>query len=323
MTPQTVIDVDLLKESLDPEQVISRYIPLKKQGPDYIGLCPFHAEKTPSFKVHVRRRMQLPDWKCFGCGAAGDIIKFIQLIEGVDFRGAVEILTTQFSGDPRSIQTSASIQRQRDAVAWYEKQVEGVKALAQCYERGLLYLSGFLKANPDNNILAETCFEMERDLNILLGSRRMHPDIHLQDKELREDDGILGDVLRFGMNGYAVAASYDVRHKARYIEPVQAMAGRLKSARLAVRIVTRLGEKALTESHLPTEVMSGICETFGDEPEVVQWAVDELRQARAGAARKVLGANGGRGNTRTAEGNRQRHPRRRESSRQHNEQPAT
>ena len=81
--------IDEVKERLDIIDVISNYVPLKKAGRNYKGLCPFHAEKTPSFVV-------FPDtqsWHCFGaCGTGGDVFAFIMRQENMDFSDALKIL---------------------------------------------------------------------------------------------------------------------------------------------------------------------------------------------------------------------------------------
>ena len=84
-----------LKSQLDIREVVGQYVGLKKQGagPRYIGLCPFHSEKTPSFGVHSA----LQYYKCFACDAAGDVFTFIQKIEGVGFVDAVRLLADRYS----------------------------------------------------------------------------------------------------------------------------------------------------------------------------------------------------------------------------------
>ncbi|HSW44479.1 MAG TPA: DNA primase [Phycisphaerae bacterium] len=77
-----------IRDNLDVVGVIGRYLPLKRAGANFKGLCPFHQEKTPSFHVHPGRQT----FKCFGCGAGGDIFKFIQLREKVDFLEARRML---------------------------------------------------------------------------------------------------------------------------------------------------------------------------------------------------------------------------------------
>ena len=84
-------DQDVLREiraRVDIAAFIGAYVPLKKRGNDLVGLCPFHAEKTPSFHVHPDRGF----FKCFGCGAGGDVITFVQKSENVGFIDAVRTL---------------------------------------------------------------------------------------------------------------------------------------------------------------------------------------------------------------------------------------
>ena len=83
--------IERIKNSVDIVQVISQYVSLQKVGSNYRGLCPFHSEKTPSF--HVNPTLKL--YHCFGCGASGDVIKFIQEIEHISFQEALQKLGRQ------------------------------------------------------------------------------------------------------------------------------------------------------------------------------------------------------------------------------------
>ncbi|HCQ31719.1 TPA: DNA primase [Candidatus Collierbacteria bacterium] len=80
--------VEEIKRKTDVVGMIGQYVSLKKLGRHHKGLCPFHSEKTPSFMVNEEMGL----YKCFGCGAGGDVIKFLMEIEGVDFRDALERL---------------------------------------------------------------------------------------------------------------------------------------------------------------------------------------------------------------------------------------
>jgi DNA primase len=77
-----------IKSKIDIVELINGYVPLKKAGRNYKGVCPFHSEKTPSFMVS----QELQIFKCFGCGESGDIYAFTQKIEGLDFPQTLEKL---------------------------------------------------------------------------------------------------------------------------------------------------------------------------------------------------------------------------------------
>jgi DNA primase len=76
---------DRVKQQADIVRVIGEYVRLKKTGQSFTGLCPFHSEKTPSFAVHPVKQI----YHCFGCGAGGDVFKFVMEMEKSDFPEAV------------------------------------------------------------------------------------------------------------------------------------------------------------------------------------------------------------------------------------------
>lgn len=69
-------------------EVVSEYVPLRRSGANFLGLCPFHAEKTPSFNVNPAREI----FHCFGCGVGGNAISFVMKIEGLSFPESVKLL---------------------------------------------------------------------------------------------------------------------------------------------------------------------------------------------------------------------------------------
>ena len=79
--------IEEIRTNNDIVDVISQYVTLKRSGRSYFGLCPFHKEKTPSFSVSVDKQI----FHCFGCGAGGNVIHFIQKIENIDFKESKKI----------------------------------------------------------------------------------------------------------------------------------------------------------------------------------------------------------------------------------------
>lgn len=82
-------EIERIKQAHDLRAVIESYgVALKKKGANYVGLCPFHKEKAPSFTVNPKTNL----YHCFGCNAGGDVIGFVSKKEGVGFREAIEKL---------------------------------------------------------------------------------------------------------------------------------------------------------------------------------------------------------------------------------------
>ena len=78
--------IDQVRHAADIVQVVQEYVPLRRAGTTYKGLCPFHGERTPSFTVNRDKGF----FHCFGCGQGGDVFKFVELQEGVGFQDAVK-----------------------------------------------------------------------------------------------------------------------------------------------------------------------------------------------------------------------------------------
>lgn len=80
--------IQQVKDRIDIVELINQYVPLKRAGANHKGLCPFHKERSPSFMANAERQI----YKCFGCGESGDVISFIQKMEGLSFPEALELL---------------------------------------------------------------------------------------------------------------------------------------------------------------------------------------------------------------------------------------
>ena len=84
--------VQQVKDTVRIEEVLGEFLDLKRKGPRYLGLCPFHNEKTPSFNVSP----QLGIYKCFGCGESGDAITFLEKQEHLSFVEAIRWLAKRY-----------------------------------------------------------------------------------------------------------------------------------------------------------------------------------------------------------------------------------
>jgi DNA primase len=139
--------IDDLKNQADIVVVIQDYVSLKKTGATYKGLCPFHGEKTPSFQVNRDKGF----FHCFGCGAGGDVIKFLELHEKVGFQDAVRQLAQRFgvplpeleeSDEQRSgaAERESLLKIHEIAAAWFHTQLlspAGAKIQRQIAGRGI------------------------------------------------------------------------------------------------------------------------------------------------------------------------------------------
>ena len=85
--------VDQILQAARIEEVVGEFVSLKKRGANYIGLCPFHNEKTPSFSVNPARNI----FKCFGCGKAGDSAKFLMEHEHYTYPEALHYLAKKYN----------------------------------------------------------------------------------------------------------------------------------------------------------------------------------------------------------------------------------
>jgi DNA primase len=121
-------DIARVREASDIVAIVSQHTALRRVGRRYQGLCPFHAEKTPSFSVNAEEGL----YHCFGCGASGDVITFVRETEHLDFVGAVELLagkagvtlryTDKAEGESRK-QRERLVDAMRKAVAWYHERL--------------------------------------------------------------------------------------------------------------------------------------------------------------------------------------------------------
>ena len=121
-------DIERVRSSVSIVDVVQQYVAMRRTGRNWVGLCPFHAEKSGSFNV----REETGRYKCFGCQAAGDVFTFVQEIEHVDFVAAVEKLASRAGIALRYTTGGEGKDRQRRkqlvdaldaAVEWYHQQL--------------------------------------------------------------------------------------------------------------------------------------------------------------------------------------------------------
>jgi DNA primase catalytic core len=122
--------VETVKAAADIVALVEPYTRLRKSGARYVGLCPFHQEKTPSFGVTPDRGT----FKCFGCGEGGDAITFVEKKENLDFVGAIEWLADRFGVELEYEETSPEQDRLRKR---RERLFQVLDRAATFYERYL------------------------------------------------------------------------------------------------------------------------------------------------------------------------------------------
>lgn len=134
-----------IKEQLDIVQIVGEYVPtLKRAGKNWSGLCPFHNEKRPSFSVAIDYGI----YKCFSCGESGDIISFVQKIEGLTFNEAVLLLAKRAGIELELSDDAGHYKKREDFVSFNNRlaglfqyflvsKQEGQRALSYLQDRGI------------------------------------------------------------------------------------------------------------------------------------------------------------------------------------------
>jgi DNA primase len=136
-----------VRDSVDIYDLVSGYVSLRKAGKNWLGLCPFHSEKTPSFNVNPAKQI----FHCFGCGVGGDAFKFLELQEGLNFPEAVKQLASRAGialpeSRPRADEKKSDDERKAllkitaEAADYFRRELEGpAGSAARAYlaKRGL------------------------------------------------------------------------------------------------------------------------------------------------------------------------------------------
>ena len=122
-------DIDRVRATVSIVDVVGQHVQLRRTGRNWVGLCPFHGEKTPSFNV----REETGRYKCFGCDASGDVFTFVQQTEHVDFIGSVEFLAAKAGIQLNYTSTGQSKDRARR-----KRLIEGMETAVDWYHQRLL-----------------------------------------------------------------------------------------------------------------------------------------------------------------------------------------
>jgi DNA primase len=122
---------DRVREAVDFLELVSARTELRRAGPArYEGLCPFHDERSPSFGIDPTQKV----YYCFGCQASGDVFTFVQETEGVDFKGALELLAERYGVE---LQREAEDPREQERRRRRERLLELLNRTTSYYERYL------------------------------------------------------------------------------------------------------------------------------------------------------------------------------------------
>ncbi len=132
--------IEEIKNKIDIVEFINGYVPLRRAGSYYRGLCPFHSEKSPSFFVSGQKQI----WKCFGCGEGGDAIAFFLKIEKLEFKEGIKILAERFGLElnlsdqaDQAVRTKLLALNQLALEFFQSKLQENQLAIAYLLKRGL------------------------------------------------------------------------------------------------------------------------------------------------------------------------------------------
>ncbi len=126
------LDTEQIKEKLDIVDVISAYIKVEKAGINFKAKCPFHNEKTPSFFISPTRQ----SFYCFGCGEKGDIFSFVEKFEGLDFKGALEILANKAGVELKNFRPNNAAE-QKEKIGEKDKLFKIMEKATKIFEKRL------------------------------------------------------------------------------------------------------------------------------------------------------------------------------------------
>lgn len=208
--------LDELIARCDIVQMVSSYLPLKRSGRNYLGLCPFHKEKTPSFNVNGEKQF----YHCFGCKASGSVIHFVMAMENLSFQEACEYLAKlvnlplpEQNFDPEYQKRKSLKERialaNKEAAKIYHKQLweaSGKAVLNYFRERGLsdkVIIKFGLGASGFGDVIKDSLLEqgfLEEELieaGLVINRKGKSVDV-FKNRAMFPIVGVYGEVLGFG-----------------------------------------------------------------------------------------------------------------------------
>ena len=201
-------------ERLSIVEVISEYVSLRRSGSNYLGLCPFHAEKTPSFNVNPAREI----FHCFGCGAGGNAFSFVMKIEGVSFPEAVKLLARKAGIEIEDRQLTPSEKKSQDEYAQFLR----INDLTASYYRSVL-MNG-QEGEPARQYLADRSVGSDISETYRLGFAPDRRDGLV--KHLKSNGVDLDTVLKLGIVRKSDTGWYDL-FRNRLIFPIRDARGQV------------------------------------------------------------------------------------------------
>lgn len=208
--------IERIRERVDIVELISSYLPLKRSGGNYQGLCPFHGEKSPSFNVNPARQI----FHCFGCGVGGNSVSFVMKMEGLSFPEAVRRLGSRVGIIVEEEAPTAEQSQRREQVV---RLLRIMEAAATAYERVLLKEPAGLAGR---NYLKERGYASETAKLFHLGFAPEQSDFLC--KELEAAGVVMSDAEELGLvrSGTSRPGRYDLLRN-RLIFPIQDERGRI------------------------------------------------------------------------------------------------
>jgi DNA primase len=201
-------------ERISIVEVVSDYVPLRRAGGNFLGLCPFHAEKTPSFNVNPAREI----FHCFGCGAGGNAFSFVMKIEGVSFPEAVKLLARKAGIEIEERQLTPSEKKSQDEYAQFLR----INDLTTSYYRSVL-MNG-QEGEPARQYLANRSVESDISETYRLGFAPDRRDGLV--KHLKNNGVELDNALKLGIVRKSDAGWYDL-FRNRLIFPIRNARGQV------------------------------------------------------------------------------------------------